>query len=376
MIDSLKKNFLISSNSFYDEDKLIEEALTTPYEKVINILNTVVKHLESYESGCDLAKSVKWVLQTIRSQKLYFYEGIPEKGTGMPCNSIEVKSFFEYLNLYSEAKPNFRRKVSRTEAPNMFKVTNLQNLNCCDDHEKTRKKLESFEGGMPKIQELEERSNYNDFLIDDVKPEKTQSSDTISLPDDDIPMDRPHFNPYENKFSSRDSFIFSGLCEMSFNIFDFAATVGYENAFILGGKEIINNTDINVLISEENLDGFIRAVHSGYIQDTPYHNSLHALDVLQTIYVYTFVTNICDLTHFNDLDILSILLSAMVHDLGHPGLNNNFHSCSLSDIAIQYNDKSVLENYHARSAFKTFKNEKFNILKKLKNVEFRHVRNE
>ena len=127
MIDSLKKNFLISSNSFYDEDKLIEDALTTPYEKVINILNTVVKHLESYESGCDLAKSVKWVLQTIRSQKLYFYEGIPEKRTDMPCNSIEVKSFFEYLNLYSEAKPNFRRKVNRTEAPNMFKVTNLQN---------------------------------------------------------------------------------------------------------------------------------------------------------------------------------------------------------------------------------------------------------
>jgi len=43
------------------------------------------------------------------------------------------------------------------------------------------------------------------------------------------------------------------------------------------------------------------------------------------------------------LDLLGLLLSAMGHDLGHPGLNNGFHINASTELGITYNDKSCLE---------------------------------
>ena len=49
----------------------------------------------------------------------------------------------------------------------------------------------------------------------------------------------------------------------------------------------------------------------------------------------------------NVLDLLSILIASLGHDIGHPGLTNNFQINSLSEMALTYNDISCLENYHA-----------------------------
>ncbi len=50
-------------------------------------------------------------------------------------------------------------------------------------------------------------------------------------------------------------------------------------------------------------------------------------------------------------EIFGIILAAIIHDFDHPGLNNAFMINSRSDIAIRYNDVSVLENYHIASAY-------------------------
>ena len=52
-----------------------------------------------------------------------------------------------------------------------------------------------------------------------------------------------------------------------------------------------------------------------------------------------------------DLDCLALLLSAMCHDLEHPGLTNSYHVATRSPLALRYHDSSVLENHHACCAF-------------------------
>ena len=46
------------------------------------------------------------------------------------------------------------------------------------------------------------------------------------------------------------------------------------------------------------------------------------------------------------------LFSAAIHDFRHPANNNNFEIMTLSDRALTYNNKSVLENFHVAEAFK------------------------
>lgn len=48
---------------------------------------------------------------------------------------------------------------------------------------------------------------------------------------------------------------------------------------------------------------------------------------------------------------MASIIAALGHDVGHPGVTNRFLVNNRDDIAIQYNDNSVLENMHS---YKTF----------------------
>ena len=76
-----------------------------------------------------------------------------------------------------------------------------------------------------------------------------------------------------------------------------------------------------------------------------------------------------------------MLISSIVHDYKHPGLNNIYQINAKTELAIIYNgiqffilDKSVLENFHIAQAFKVALNPEFNIFNKLTPEEFRLVR--
>jgi len=71
--------------------------------------------------------------------------------------------------------------------------------------------------------------------------------------------------------------------------------------------------------------------------------------------VYLILSNANAATFLGYLEILALLLAALVHDLGHPGVNNNFQVVTSSQLALTYNDKSVLENFHSSFAFTLLK---------------------
>ena len=68
------------------------------------------------------------------------------------------------------------------------------------------------------------------------------------------------------------------------------------------------------------------------------------------------------------------MLSAIVHDLGHPGMTNAYLVNTLDDCAITYNDRSVLENFHIAQAFKIIRKPTTNIFANMSPEEFRTVR--
>jgi 3',5'-cyclic-nucleotide phosphodiesterase len=63
--------------------------------------------------------------------------------------------------------------------------------------------------------------------------------------------------------------------------------------------------------------------------------------------------------------VFAILLSAVVHDVDHPGNTNLFEINSQSDLAIRYNDQSVLENHHCSTAFRLMRKPNLQVLSRL-----------
>jgi 3'5'-cyclic nucleotide phosphodiesterase len=95
----------------------------------------------------------------------------------------------------------------------------------------------------------------------------------------------------------------------------------------------------------------------------PYHNFIHVVDVMQTC--ASFLGEMGASMVLNDTDILALYLSAFLHDIGHPGLNNVYQINAETALALCYNDISVLENHHCALAFAVFKQPNSNIFEEV-----------
>ncbi|XP_012233708.1 3',5'-cyclic-AMP phosphodiesterase isoform X2 [Linepithema humile] len=100
---------------------------------------------------------------------------------------------------------------------------------------------------------------------------------------------------------------------------------------------------------------FMMTLEDHYVKDNPFHNSLHAADVTQS--THTLLNTPALESVFTPLEITAALFAASIHDVDHPGLTNQFLINSSSELALMYNDESVLENHHLAVAFKLLQNE-------------------
>uniref|UniRef100_A0A7S4UGK2 Phosphodiesterase n=1 Tax=Guillardia theta TaxID=55529 RepID=A0A7S4UGK2_GUITH len=124
-------------------------------------------------------------------------------------------------------------------------------------------------------------------------------------------------------------------------------------------------------IKDDVLLHFILDVKRQY-NHCPFHNFRHAFAVMQTLYVVLRDTAVTD--YLTDIDKLALITASLCHDVDHPGVTNDLLVKTESDLALLYNDCSVLENHHCTTTFKILRRPQSNILASLDKEDFAQVR--
>ena len=117
---------------------------------------------------------------------------------------------------------------------------------------------------------------------------------------------------------------------------------------------------------------FISRVEAGY-KNVPYHGSAHACCVTHAMVWFLSSENLNGVLA-QDEEMLAVVISAMVHDLGHDGHSNLYHCNSNSPLAVRYAYQSVLERHHLATAFEIMSRNDSNILHSLSLEQRRTVR--
>eukprot|EP01059_Diplonema_ambulator_P026426 TRINITY_DN4371_c0_g1_i1.p1 TRINITY_DN4371_c0_g1~~TRINITY_DN4371_c0_g1_i1.p1 ORF type:complete len:1226 (+),score=393.31 TRINITY_DN4371_c0_g1_i1:80-3757(+) len=128
-------------------------------------------------------------------------------------------------------------------------------------------------------------------------------------------------------------------------------------------------------INEQTLINWLSIVEAGY-HPNPYHNSMHAADVLHVTHYILGKGGCKALVRATDQEVFAALFAAAIHDYNHPGINNAFHVRSQNYLAQLFNDRSVNENIHASSVFELMRMDEFNILKAFEGEDYSQMRDD
>ncbi|KRZ38280.1 putative 3',5'-cyclic phosphodiesterase pde-3 [Trichinella pseudospiralis] len=125
---------------------------------------------------------------------------------------------------------------------------------------------------------------------------------------------------------------------------------------------------------------FFHAIEEGY-RDLPYHNRVHASDVLHACFYLTthWVPAYAHASSgfvslFSAVELMALYTAAAIHDHDHPGRNNAFLIATQDPKAIFYNDRSVLENHHISSAWQILMRDENFFIENLNNSEYKRFR--
>uniref|UniRef100_A0A8C1JJG1 Phosphodiesterase n=1 Tax=Cyprinus carpio TaxID=7962 RepID=A0A8C1JJG1_CYPCA len=117
---------------------------------------------------------------------------------------------------------------------------------------------------------------------------------------------------------------------------------------------------------------FLMTLEDHYHPDVAYHNNIHAADVVQSTHVLLSTPALEEV--FTDLEIMAALFASAIHDVDHPGVSNQFLINTNSELALMYNDASVLENHHLAVGFKLLQEENCDIFHNLSKKQRQSLR--
>lgn len=185
-------------------------------------------------------------------------------------------------------------------------------------------------------------------------------------------------NPFNDMKSDVSNSVLASLSQLDTNLFDVfrlkEVTEGNELVTVMHALFTRNDLFISGQVNSTYFANFIRAIQGGYHVDNPYHNATHATDVVQFI---NFLLIGCDVEEYltlSPIEIAGCFLAAAVHDYDHPGLNNSYLVSTQAELALRYNDRSVLESHHVASAFALTLQEDKDLFVEQGKEDYRHMR--
>jgi len=169
----------------------------------------------------------------------------------------------------------------------------------------------------------------------------------------------------------------NSIRNIDFDIFEFKKEFNLNNHDLMNiiSTQIFDSFGLfeDEIVDNSKFAGFIKTVANQY-NNNPYHNAIHATDVLQTTSIILLKGDVKDKKVFDDFEIASMLIAGIIHDLGHPGTSNLYQINKGTKLALKYNDRSPLENMHCYKGFKILMKNEYNILCNLNIIEFKMVR--
>ena len=349
-----------NSHSHSHNIKIKEEKNTNSKNKAnTNANNSNLNSNKKTEQLKSAGKNNKKILKNDKnenSKNLKNSKNIKSKKKMKPLSPIRpIKKYInEVLAQKTEEKEKAEKKMSLSKSQQKTTTTPKE-----QSSPKPQKVLKTFK--RLKTETLDVKANL-------MKKEKSNNVEKISL--------NKSFTKYSSNLMEKAlldiNYPPSRIIEKTFNIFELKEIIGQDNVLPIMGKVILDSFGLysDDIISTEKLDPFLVSISNQYYKTTLYHNSMHGADVTQSLQN----SNAEEICQSLVLDLLGILIAALGHDLGHPGLTNPFHINSSSELAITYNDVSCLENFHASKLFRTIRNPETDIFEKLSVQDYKTIR--
>lgn len=133
----------------------------------------------------------------------------------------------------------------------------------------------------------------------------------------------------------------------------------------------------------QQMEQFLYKVRNCYHNDLPYHNYDHAVDTVQMMYILIICVNSLtirddeidesdddrlhnsdneddskqneeeeNLVFFDDYQVAALMLSSLLHDVGHDGFDSEFLKLTRSPLIYAYGETSILEHHHLSIAIR------------------------
>eukprot|EP01135_Chromosphaera_perkinsii_P012167 Nk52_evm5s2604 gene=Nk52_evmTU5s2604 len=158
-----------------------------------------------------------------------------------------------------------------------------------------------------------------------------------------------------------------------FDVFKLHEISGEKSLYLLGYHLLELEGLIDFFqIDRIKMRNFLLKIEAGYHNKNPYHNSIHAADVLHSMYYLVSKSKKLAPPEIDEVTLLVAIIAPIIHDFEHPGVNNNFLVNTNDELAVLYNDVSPLENHHSAKAFLLMKETE--VLAKLPPETFRQFR--